>query len=93
MEAMAPWLLVIIAALIAVCVSLYFQVRQVQSEGRGTQSFIADELRDAEAALLMALERIQRMDRVLTIREKAICDSGQVRATIESPGDAARARQ
>jgi hypothetical protein len=77
MEAMAPWLLMIIAALIAVCVALYYQARQIQSEAGGTQRFIADELRDAESGLVSALERIQRMDSVLSAREKALAAAGR----------------
>jgi hypothetical protein len=76
MEAMGPWLLMIIAALIALCVALYYQARQVQSEAGGAQRFIADELRDAEAALVAALDRIQRMDSVLSAREKALAAAG-----------------
>jgi hypothetical protein len=84
MEAMGPWLLMIIAALIALCVALYYQARQVQSEAGGAQRFIADELRDAEAGLVAALERIQRMDGVLSAREKAIAAAGRGAPVAES---------
>src|SRR5690348_4967463 len=67
---MTPWLLLIIAALIVGCVSLYFQLRQVESQSRGQQSVIADELREAEAALLSALEKLRQMDTVLVVRER-----------------------
>jgi hypothetical protein len=55
---MTPWLLLIIAALIVGCVSLYFQVRQGESQSLGRQSLMTDELREAEAALLSALEKV-----------------------------------
>src|SRR5438445_11264800 len=74
MEAMTPWLLLIIAALIVACVSLYFYLRQVESQSRGEQSIITDELREAEAALTSALEKIHRIDRELGTREKALVD-------------------
>src|SRR5690349_21349572 len=75
MEAMAPWLLLLIAALTVACVSLYFHLRQVESQSRGEQSIITDELREAEAALTSALEKIQRMDRELAARERALADA------------------
>src|SRR5438067_1380941 len=74
MEAMTPWLLLIIAALIVACVSLYFHLRQAESQSRGEQSIITDELREAEAALTSVLEKIQRMDRELAAREKALAE-------------------
>src|SRR5436309_15048325 len=80
MEAMTPWLLLIIAALIVACVSLYFHLRQVESQSRGEQSIITDDLREAEAALTSALEKIQRMDRELAARERALVDPGVVSA-------------
>lgn len=70
MDAMTPWLLLIIAALIVGCMSLYFQLRQVESQSLGRQSVIADELGDAEAALLSALEKLRQMDTVLAVRER-----------------------
>ena len=70
MDAMTPWLLLIIAALIVGCVSLYFQLRQVESQSLSRQSVIADELRDAEGALLSALEKLRQMDTVLAVRER-----------------------
>jgi hypothetical protein len=71
-ESMGPWLLLVIAALIVACVSLYFHARQVESQARGEQSVITDELRDAEAALMSALEKLQRMDSALAAREQAL---------------------
>jgi hypothetical protein len=67
---MTPWLLLIIAALIVGCVSLYFQVRQGESQSLGRQSLMTDELREAEAALLSALEKVRQMDTVLAVRER-----------------------
>ena len=69
---MTPWLLLIIAALIVACVSLYFHLKQVESQARGEQSVITDELRDAEAGLMSALEKIQRMDSALAARERLL---------------------
>jgi hypothetical protein len=84
MEAMAPWLLLIIAALIVACVSFYYQIKQVESQARGEQSVIADELRDAEEALLSALDKIQRMDRVLSARERALTPPPADSASLET---------
>ena len=69
MEPMVPWLLLVIAGLIVACVLLHSQLRQVESTARGRQSLIADELRDAEAGLLSALERVRHMDQELGARE------------------------
>jgi hypothetical protein len=84
MEAMTPWLLLIIAALIVACVSLYFHLRQVESQSRGEQSIITDELREAEAALTSALEKIHRIDRELGAREKTLADPMPAAAPSES---------
>jgi len=64
------WLLVIITGLTVGCVVLYCRLRQMESVDRARQSLFADELRDAEAALLSALERVEAMDRRLASRER-----------------------
>jgi len=79
---MTPWLLLIIAALIVGCVSLYFRLQQVESHSLGRQAVVADELREAEAALLSALEKVRQMDAVLANR--------LVRSQLGSGPDASR---
>jgi hypothetical protein len=72
MEPMVPWLLLVISGLIVTCALMYSQMRQVETTSRGRQSIIADELRDAEEALLSALERVRRMDQELAARESRL---------------------
>jgi hypothetical protein len=72
MEPIVPWLLLAIAALVVVCAALYSQVKQVESVTRGRQSLIADELREAEEALLSAIERVHHLDRDLAERERRL---------------------
>jgi hypothetical protein len=67
---MTPWLLLIIAALIVVSVSLYSYARQVESQTLGQQLVVADELREAEAALLAALDKVRQMETALAVRER-----------------------
>lgn len=80
---MAPWLLLIIAALIVVSVSLYSHARQVETHALGRQLLVAEELRDAEAALHAALEKLRQMDTVLAIREHTLTREGQVLIAME----------
>lgn len=88
MDPTTPWLLLVIAVLLVGCVSFYHQLRQVESQSRGHQSVIADELRDAEAALLSALEKLQKIDTNLSTRERQLSDSGSVILT-DRPGQPA----
>lgn len=61
MDAMTPWLLLIIAVLIVVSATFYYQLRQVESESLNRQSLVADELREAEAAFLAALDKLRAL--------------------------------
>jgi hypothetical protein len=72
MDSMVPWLLLVIAGMIVLCTVMHSRLRETESATRGQQSFIADELRDAEAALVSALERLRRMDQELSDRESAL---------------------
>jgi hypothetical protein len=76
LDAMTPWLLLIIAALIVVSVSLYSHARQVESHTLGRQLLVADELREAEAALHAALEKLRQMDTMLAVRERTLASDG-----------------
>ena len=69
METMVPWLLLVIAGLIVACAVMHSRLRETESATRGQQSVIADELREAEAALVSALDRLRRMDQELSARE------------------------
>jgi hypothetical protein len=87
METIAPWLLLLMAALIVACVSLFFQLRQVESQSRGRELILSDELRDAEAALLSALEKVRKMDSSLAARERDLAERHQPPSTTRSPDD------
>jgi hypothetical protein len=75
MESMVPWLLLVIAGLIVLCAVMHSRMRETESATRGQQSVITDELRDAEAALVSALERLRRMDQELSERERDLSHS------------------
>lgn len=47
MEALAPWLLTAVAALLLASVVLYYHLRQVESAAEGRHSLFNDTLRDA----------------------------------------------
>jgi hypothetical protein len=72
MEPMVPWLLLVIAGLIVACAVMHSRLRETESATRGQQSVITDELRDAEAALVSALDRLRRMDQALSARESGL---------------------
>lgn len=91
---MVPWLLLVIAGLIVACAVMHSRLRETESATRGQQSVIADELRDAEATLVSALDRLRRMDQELSERESGIAqrlrESGDRfhvdRAPVAAPG-------
>src|SRR5947207_455320 len=85
METIAPWLLLLMAALIVACVSLFFQLRQVESQSRGRELILSDELRDAEAALLSALEKVRKMDTSLAAREHELAVRHQPASASRAP--------
>lgn len=72
MDAMVSWLLLVIAGLIVLCAVIHSRLGETESATRGQQSLIADELRDAEVALVSALERLRRMDQELSNRESGL---------------------
>lgn len=90
MDSMVPWLLLVIAGLIVACAVMHSRLRETESATRGQQSVIADELRDAEAALVSALERLRRMDQELAERERDLSHSYQ--EPVPAPRDVPRPR-
>lgn len=81
---MTPWLLLIIAALIVVSVSLYSHARQAESQTLGRQLLVADELKEAEAALRSAVEKLRQMDTVLAVREQTLAREAIVPLAVSS---------
>jgi hypothetical protein len=73
MDPLVPWLLLLIAGLVVACASMHSRLREVESASNARQSIVADELKDAEVALVAALDRLRRMDQTLAERESRLC--------------------
>lgn len=58
---LSAWLLIIIAALIVLCFSLYFNAKRLESEALAREWLALEELREAEAALRESEERFVRL--------------------------------
>jgi hypothetical protein len=73
MDALTPWLILIIAVLLLFWLSTYCRLRQLESELRNRESIHTEELQEAEAALRAALEHAPR---TLSPAAQHVTDSG-----------------
>jgi hypothetical protein len=74
MDALTPWLILIITALVLVSVTLYFQLKLAESESRNRDSIHADELREVEAVLQAALEQAPHLESRAAAHERPAPD-------------------
>ena len=58
---LSAWLLLIIAALIVLCFSLYYHAKRTESEALTREWLATEELRDTEAALRESQQRVQSL--------------------------------